>query len=143
MLGVAGVDREPTQPRLELLGVTEAGEFMPGGDERLLGSVGRQVGVTEDAERDRHQAVAHGGCQRGERSMVTARRQLHQGHVHADASRPSGPSSVCLGHIMESRRRSKVRTSSSGPHPGTVEASIGKEATEELAVARQPGDDDG
>ena len=50
--------QDPVQPRFEGIGVAQRSELPPGGDERGLHRVLRQVGVAQDPIRNRHALIA-------------------------------------------------------------------------------------
>ena len=45
---VAGANENPAQPRLELVGIAEAAQIAPAGDERFLGRIGSAIRISQD-----------------------------------------------------------------------------------------------
>src|SRR5262245_58297389 len=81
-LGVAGVDENPVEPRLEPIEVAEGGELLPGLDEGHLDCVLGKVGVAQDPVRDEDAAVADRANQGAEGLLVAMPRLLNDVPQH-------------------------------------------------------------
>ena len=56
-LSVARVDEQPMEPRIEAVRVADGADMQPGGQERLLDSIGRQLVASQDQSRGPVQPV--------------------------------------------------------------------------------------
>jgi hypothetical protein len=75
---VTGVHQEPAQPGFEAVRVSEGGEVAPGGDERLLGGIGRPFVVSQDEPRHGIELVDPAAHQLVERLPITRHRALDE-----------------------------------------------------------------
>ena len=80
--GVAGVDEDPMEPRLEPIEVAQRGKLPPHLDEGHLDRVLGEVGVAEDPMRDEDAAVAHLTNQGAEGLLVALPRLVHDRSQH-------------------------------------------------------------
>ena len=85
--GVAGVDQDAVEPRVEPIKVAQRGQLAPHLDERYLDRVLGEVGVAKDPMRDEDAAVADLTNQRAEGLFVALSRLVHDRSQH---SRPPG-----------------------------------------------------
>ena len=81
-LGVAGVDEDPMEPRLEPIEVAQRGELPPDLDEGHLDRVLGEVRVAQDPMRDEDAAVADLTNQGGEGLLVALSRLVHDRSQH-------------------------------------------------------------
>ena len=81
-LGVAGVDEDPMEPRLEPIGVAQGRELPPHLDEGHLDRVFGEVDVAQDPVRDEDAAVADRTNQGAEGLLVALLRSIHEGPKH-------------------------------------------------------------
>ena len=56
-LPIAGVDEQPMEPGIEAVGVADGADVQPGGHERLLDGIGRQLVAPQDQPRGPVQPV--------------------------------------------------------------------------------------
>jgi hypothetical protein len=78
----AGVEEEPVEPRLEAIGVAQAGQIPPAPDERLLDGVLRTIGILEDESSRGVKPADRGACQQGEGVMIASPSPLHEVSLH-------------------------------------------------------------
>ena len=83
-LSVALMRQDPVQPRFEGVGITQAPELTPTGDERGLHRVVGPIGVTQDPERNRHAAIADQAGKGVEGLPITLPCAVHQRSLHPD-----------------------------------------------------------
>jgi hypothetical protein len=96
-LGVAGVDENPMEPRLEPIEVAKGGELAPHLDEGHLDRVLGEVGVAQDPVRDEDAAVANRTNQGAEGLLVTLTRSIDE----------------CPEHLLPPGRRRRLASSTS------------------------------
>jgi len=70
-LGVAGMDEQPANPRLEAGGVAERRELAPGRDEGALQGILGKVAIAQDPRGDRIEPITGQMNQRRERLTIT------------------------------------------------------------------------
>jgi hypothetical protein len=80
--GVAGIDEDAMEPRLEAIKVAQGRELPPHLDEGDLDGVLGEFGVAQDAIGDEDAAVADLANQGGERFFVAAPRLIHDASEH-------------------------------------------------------------
>ena len=77
------VDEEPTEPGIEAVGVAQAGQVAPAGDERLLDRVLGAIGVAQDEARHGEEPVDDARHDHVERLPVALGCSLHERSLHA------------------------------------------------------------
>ena len=78
----AGVDEEPTEPRLEPIRIAQSGQLSPCMDERLLDGVLGSLPVAQDEAGDGKEAVAGGHREGLEGLVIAALRRFHDIALH-------------------------------------------------------------
>jgi len=86
-LGIADIDEDPVEPRLEAVGVAEGRELLPCLDEGQLDRVLGEVGITQDPVRDEDAAVADDANQGAEGLLVAMPRLFDECSQHSVPSR--------------------------------------------------------
>src|SRR6478672_1848055 len=81
-LGVALVDQDPVEPRLEAIRVAQRSQLPPGHDEGRLDGVLGEMGVTKDPVRDGHASVADRAGEGVEGLLVALLRTVHEISMH-------------------------------------------------------------
>ena len=69
-LPIAGVDEQPMEPGVESVGVADGADMQPGGNERLLDGIGRQLVASQDQPRGPVQPIERVGGERREGVVV-------------------------------------------------------------------------
>ena len=85
-LGVAGAHEEPVRPGVKARRVAELGKVSPDGQQRLLARIFGEVGVAQDPERHRVEAVANGDGEAREGLLVTVLRPSDQICIHVSSA---------------------------------------------------------
>ena len=80
--GVAGVDQDAMEPRVETIRVAQGRKLPPHLDEGHLDGVLGEAGVAQDAVGDEDAAVADLADEGGERFLVAAPRLIHDASEH-------------------------------------------------------------
>jgi hypothetical protein len=111
--GIAGVDEDPMEPRLEPIQVAERRELPPHLDEGYLDRVLCEVGVAQDPVRDEDAAVADLTNQGAERFLVTLLCSVHDRSQHPlppGCRRPGGAVNQHESEPCRNRSTSVPRT---------------------------------
>ena len=125
----AGVEEEPVEPRLEAIGVAQAGQVPPAPDERLLDGVLRAVGIPEDESGRGVQSTDRGACQQGEGVMIALPRPLHEVSLHVAlvSARPVWSRLESIGgFVRQNRSVFRVRRSTVAPGPLAATGAAGR-----------------
>ena len=93
-LAIAGVDQQAVEPGVEAVGIAQAGDVRPGGDERLLGRILGLRLVAEDQPGDDVEPADRDARQLSERIVIARHRPLHEIPLHR-ASRWARPQWSC------------------------------------------------
>ena len=78
------VDEEPAEPLVEAVGIAQAGQVAPAGDERLLDGVLGTIGVAQDEARHGEEPVDDARHDHVERLPVALGCSLHERSLHRD-----------------------------------------------------------
>jgi hypothetical protein len=94
-LAIARVDEQAPQPRLEAVGIAQAAQIAPGGEQRLLGRILGPFAVPEDESRDGVEPVDPEASQLRERLSIPHHRSLHEVPLHRDSAL-GGPADLAV-----------------------------------------------
>ena len=88
---VTDADKDASEPGLEAIGLTQAGQLPPGDDECLLHGIVGQVELAEDPSRDAEQPVTMRANEDGEGVPITTLGLLDEVAIHPahHAARPT------------------------------------------------------
>ncbi len=97
-LAIAGVDEQPIEPGVEAVGVPDGADVQPGGHERLLDGIGRQVVAAQDQPRGPMQPIEGTRGKRGEGVMVAVPGPKDEVSLHRTSGswRPRWPRSPIM-----------------------------------------------
>jgi hypothetical protein len=91
-LAIAGVDEQPMEPGGEAVRVPNGADVQPGGEERLLDGIGRQVVASQDQPRGSVEPIERSHGERRESVMVAIPRAKDEVSLHRTPGswRPDG-----------------------------------------------------
>ena len=112
-------------PGLEAIGIAQAGQVLPGRQQRLLGGVPGKIAIAQDAEGDGMQTPADGVDDAGEGLAIPLLRPDDQTAVHALArSRRSSAASTWYVAVATRRFHLRAAVASCGSAQEGVPATV-------------------